>query len=70
MPEYTDAPAGSTYESAAEIAVVPDDLSRPYYQGGLPVPSLNRGARVMCIYPAHTRSPSPPPAPASYSPIR
>ena len=66
MPEYTDAPAGSTFESAAEIVTVPDDLSQPYYQGGLPVSSLNRGARVMCIYPAQPAkqtTPPPPPQP-------
>ena len=51
MPEYTDAPAGSTVESASEIVSIPD-LSFPYYQGGLVIPSINRGTRIMCLYPA------------------
>lgn len=50
MPEYTDAPSGSTLESAVEIASLPD-LNAPFYQGGLPVRSLNRGTRVLCLYP-------------------
>lgn len=50
MPEYTDAPAGFSIETAAEIVSVPD-LSSPFYQGGLVVQSINRGTRVVCLYP-------------------
>lgn len=50
MPEYTDAPVGSTIETASEIVSVPE-LNAPFYQGGLVVTSLNRGTRVMCLYP-------------------
>lgn len=55
LPEYTDAPAGSALATAAEIVSLPD-LSRPYYQGGLAVASINRGTRVMGLYPTVRKS--------------
>lgn len=55
LPEYTDAPAGSSLDVAAEIATLPD-LSRPFYQGGLVLASINRGTRVMALYPTTSRT--------------
>lgn len=54
FPEYTDAPAGSTLHTAAEIVSIPD-LSQPFYQGGLVLTSINRGTRVAGLYPATTK---------------
>ena len=54
MAEYTDAPSGSSIETAAEIVSLPD-LSSPYYQGGLVLQSINRGTRVLCLFPASAK---------------
>ena len=49
-PEYTDAPEGSTLQSATEIVSIPD-LSQPFYQGGLIMSSISKGTRVLGLYP-------------------
>ena len=65
MPEYTDAALGSSLDKAAEIISIPD-ITQPYYQGGLVLTSINRGTRVVGLFPSvNTQHNGPTSAPVS-----